>query len=202
MGVSYRYLLGNGQYGHGGMDGRVALAVALADAFSVGVAGRYVSLWREGPRPEGDNRGPYAEGVTFDASVRVTPLPGFHIAAIGQSLIDLGSPLVPRLVGGSLSYTFDNTFTIAGDGMADLSTFHNPDGSLRPEAIFSLGAELFTGEIPIRAGYGFDTGRSIHTITLGVGYVRPEFGIELSYRQQIVGDDDTWLMLSGRYFIH
>lgn len=202
MGVSYRYILGNGQYGHAGMEGRVALAMAVSDAFSIGVAGRYVSFWREGPRPEGDNRGPYAEGVTMDASIRVTPLPGFHIAAIGQNLIDFGSPLVPRLAGGSASYTIDNTFTIAIDGLADLSTFTNVDGSLRPEAILSVGAELFTGEVPIRAGYGFDTGRSIHQITVGVGYVRPEFGIELSYRQQIVGDDDTWLMLSGRYFIH
>lgn len=202
MGVSYRYILGNGQYGHGGMEGRVALAMALGDAFSVGVAGRYVSFWREGPRPEGDNRGAYAEGITMDASIRVTPLPGFHIAAIGQSLLDLGSPLVPRLVGGSASYTIDNTFTIAVDGLADLSTFYNADNSLRPEALFSVGAELFTGEIPIRAGYGFDTGRSIHSITLGVGYVRPEFGIEVSYRQQIVGEDDSWIMLSGRYFVH
>lgn len=202
MGVSYRYILGNGAYGHAGMEGRVGVAVPLGDAFAIGVSGRYVSFWREGPRPEGDQRGPYAEGVTFDASVRVTPIPGLHIAAIGENLIDFGSPLVPRLVGGSASYTIDNMFTIAFDGMADLSTFHNVDGSLRPEAIFGAAAEFFTGEIPIRAGWGFDTGRSIHYITAGLGYTRPEFGIDISYRQQIVGDDDTWLMLSGRYFFH
>ncbi len=202
MGVSYRYILGNGAYGHAGMEGRVGVAVPLGDAFAIGVSGRYVSFWREGPRPEGDNRGPYAEGITVDASVRVTPIPGLHIAAIGQNLIDFGSPLVPRLVGGSASYTIDNVFTIAFDGLADLSTFYNPDASLRPEALFGVGAEFFTGEIPIRAGWGFDTGRSIHYITAGLGYTRPEFGIELSYRQQIVGDDDTWLMLSGRYFFH
>lgn len=202
MGVSYRYLLGNGQYGQAGMEGRVGLAVPLGDAFAIGVAGRYVSFTREGPRPEGDNRGPYAEGITFDASVRVTPIAGLHIAAIGQNLIDFGSPLVPRLVGGSASYTIDNVFTIAIDGLADLSTFTFPDGSLRPEALLGASAEFFTGEIPIRAGWSFDTGRSIHYITAGLGYTTSEFGIELSYRQQVFGDDDTWLMLGGRYFFH
>lgn len=202
MGVSYRYILGNGQYGHGGMEGRVALAYAFGDAFSIGVAGRYLSFWREGPRPEGDNRGPYAEGITMDASIRVTPVPGFHIAAIGQSLIDFGTALVPRLVGGSASYTIDNTFTLAFDGLADLSTFHNTDGSLRAEAIFGAGAELFVSGVPIRAGWGFDTGRSIHYVTAGVGYVQAEFGIDIAWRQQVYGDDDTWLLLAGRYFFH
>ena len=202
MGVSYRYILGNGQYGHGGMEGRVGLAYAAGDAFSIGVSGRYLSFWREGPRPEGDNRGPYAEGITMDASVRVTPVPGLHIAAIGQNLIDFGTALVPRLVGGSASYTIDNTFTLAFDGLADLSTFHNVDGSLRPEALFGAGAELFVSGIPIRAGWGFDTGRSIHYVTAGLGYVQAEFGVDIAWRQQVFGDDDTWLLLAGRYFFH
>lgn len=202
MGVSYRYILGNGQYGHAGMEGRVGLAYAAGDAFSIGVSGRYLSFTREGPRPEGDNRGPYAEGITMDASVRVTPTPGLHIAAIGQNLIDFGSPLVPRLVGGSASYTIDNTFTLAFDGLADLSTFHNADGSLRAEGQFGAGAELFVSGVPIRAGWGFDTGRSIHYVTAGLGYVQAEFGVDIAWRQQVFGDDDTWLLLAGRYFFH
>lgn len=201
MGVSYRYLLGNGHDGHAGMDGRIGLAVPIGDAFSIGVSGRYVSFTREGQAAD-DTRGPYAEGVTMDAGLRVTPLPGFHIAAIGQNLIDFGSPLVPRLVGGGLSYTIDNMFTIAADGMADLSTFHYADASLRPEALFGLGLELFTGEVPIRAGYQYDTGRGVHYVTAGLGYVNASFAIELSYRQQLVNQEGSWLMLSFRYFIH
>jgi hypothetical protein len=201
MGVSYRYILGNGQSGHGGMDGRIGLAIPIGDAFSIGVAGRYVSFLRQGQAP-GDTRGPYAEGITMDVGLRVTPLPGFHIAAVGQNLIDFGSPLVPRLVGGGLSYTIDSTFTIAADGMADLSTFHNLDGSLRPEATFGLGLELFTGEVPIRAGYMYDTGRGVHYVTTGLGYVNTSFAIELSYRQALVNYDGSWLMLSFRYFVH
>lgn len=201
MGVSYRYILGNGQYGHGGMEGRVALAVPIGDAFAIGATGRYVSFWREG-QPEGDTRGPFAEGVTMDASIRVSPLAGLHIAALGYNLIDHGTPLLPRHVGGSASYTIDSTVTIAFDGLADLSTFYNPDGSLRPEAVFGGALEVFVSGIPIRAGYSFDTGRDIHYITAGLGYVTDEFGVDVSWRQQIVGDDDTWLLASVRYFVH
>jgi hypothetical protein len=67
-----------------------------------------------------------------------------------------------------------------------------------------LGAagEVFTGEVPIRLGYFYDSGRGIHYITAGVGFVQPEYGIDFAWRQQIVGDDDSNLLLSFRYFVH
>lgn len=201
LAVQYRYLLGNGRYGHSGMDGRIGLAYAFSEAFSVGIAGRYTSFAREGQQ-EGDVRGPHVEGVNVDVSVRVTPIAGLHIAAIGQNLVDYGSPYVARLVGGSISYTLDNVFTIAVDGFADLSTFRTATNDVRPEVLLGLGAELFTGEVPIRAGYVFDSGRGIHYLTAGLGYVRPEFGVDIGWRQQFIGDDDTWLTLSFRYFVH
>lgn len=201
MAFQYRYVLGNGRDGHSGMDGRVGLAYALSEAFSIGVAGRYTSFVREG-QAEGDERGPYVEDVNVDASLRLSPLPGLHIAAIGQNLIDYGTPLVARLVGGSVSYTYENVFTIAFDGFADLSSFHDERGEMRPEMLLGAGAEVFTGEVPIRAGYIYDSGRQLHYITAGLGYVRPEFGIDVGWRQQVVGGEDTWLTLSFRYFVH
>lgn len=201
MGLSYRYIMGNGQYGHGGMEGRLSLALPLGDAFAIGVSGRYMSYWREG-QPEGDERGPFAEGITMDAAIRVMPVAGLHIAALGYNLIDHGTSLVPRLVGGSASYTIDSMVTLAFDGLADLSTFYNDDGGLRPEAQFGGAVEVFISGVPIRAGYSFDTGRDIHYITAGLGYVTDEWGLDFSYRQQIVGDDDTWLLLGFRYFVH
>lgn len=201
MGLQYRYILGNGQYGHGGMEGRVALALPLGDAFAIGVSGRYMSFWREG-QPEGSMLGPFAEGVTMDASIRVSPVQGLHIAALGNNLIDHGTSLVPRLVGGSISYTIERMVTLAFDGFADLSTFYNDDGSLRPEALIGGSVEVFVSGVPIRAGYSFDSGRDIQYLTAGLGYVTDEWGLDFSYRQQIVGDDDAWLLLSFRYFIH
>jgi len=199
MGVAFRYVHGNGDTGHGGYDGRIALGVPLGDHFGIGVSGRYVSFWREGQ----DNADPYAEHVSVDAAIRVTPLPGLHIAALGYNLIDVGSPLVPLQVGGSVSYTIDNTFTLAFDGLADLSTFRDAEGNIRPEALFGGAAELFTGEVPIRAGWAFDTGRSVHFVTAGVGWMNDDVGIDIAARQQVTGDElQTWLLASFRYFVH
>jgi hypothetical protein len=201
MGMSYRYIMGNGEYGHGGMEGRVSLALPLGEMFAIGVSGRYMSFWREG-QPEGDTRGAFAEGITMDAALRLSPVPGLHIAALGYNLIDHGTSLVPRLVGGSASYTIEGMVTLAFDGLADLSTFTNIDGSLRPEALFGGAAEVFISGVPLRAGYSYDTGRDIHYVTAGVGYVTDEWGVDFSYRQQVVGDDDSWMLRSFRYFVH
>ena len=197
-GVDFRYVHGNGRSGHGGYDGRVALGLPLGDHFAIGLTGRYMSFWREGQ----EGADPYAEHVTFDASVRVTPIPGLHIAALGYNLIDVGSPLAPIQAGGSISYTIDSTFTLAFDGLADFTTFQNEDGSMRPEALIGGSAEYFTGEVPIRAGYIFDSGRGLHYVTAGVGWMNREMGIDIACRQQVTGPLNTWLLASYRYFIH
>jgi len=202
MGSNFRYVHGNGESGHGGFDGRIALGLPLGDNFAIGLSGRYMSFWREG-QPEDSDVDPYAEQVTIDAAIRVTPVPGLHFAALGYNLIPVGSPLAPVQVGGSVSYTIDNTFTLAFDGLADLSTWTDVDGNIVPEALFGGGAELFTGEVPIRAGYIFDTGRDVHYLTAGAGWRNDELGIDIAYRQQVTGPDlATSLLASFRYFVH
>jgi hypothetical protein len=197
-GASFRYIQGNGVSGPGGYDGRLSLSLPLGDSFGLGVTGRYVSFWREGS----SNAPPFAEGITFDAAARVTPVAGLHIAAFGYNLIDLGSSLVPRQAGGSISYTYDNRLTLAFDGIADLGTFENPDGSLRPEGLFGGAGEYFTGEVPIRVGYYYDTGRDLHVLTGGLGYITEDFGVEVSLRQQVNRTQLTTILASFRYFVH
>lgn len=197
-GVNFRYLHGNGQNGHGGFDGRIALGVPIGQHFALGLTGRYVSFWREGQ----EGAAPWAEGITFDASIRVSPIPGLHIAALGYNLLDLGSPLTPMQVGGSASYTIDGRVTIAVDGLADLSTWHNADGTIRPEALIGAGFEYFTGEVPIRAGYVYDSGRDAHFVSAGAGWMNQQLGVDLSARQQVTGRYDTWLIATFRYFVH
>lgn len=198
MGVDFRYVHGNGEDGHGGYDGRVALGLPLGDHFAIGATGRYMSFWREGE----ENADPWAEHITLDASIRVTPIPGLHFAALGYNLIDVGSPLVPVQVGGSASYTIDNTFTLAFDALCDLTTFQFEDGSIRPEGLFGGAAEYFTGEVPIRAGYLYDTGRDIHYVTAGAGWMNDDLGVDVAVRQQVNGELNTSLLASFRYFVH
>ncbi len=197
-GVNFRYIQGNGQNGHGGYDGRVALGVPFGEHFAIGASGRYVSYWREGQ----SNASPYAQGFTFDASIRVSPIQGLHIAALGYNLLPLNSPLTPTRVGGSISYTINSALTLAFDGLADLTTWQNADGSIKPEAQFGGAVEYFTGEVPIRAGYIYDTGRDAHFITAGIGWMNQQLGFDIAWRQQVTADYQTWLLASFRYFIH
>lgn len=198
MGTHFRYVHGNGNNGHGGYDGRVALGLPLGENFAIGMTGRYMSFWQEGQ----EDVPAFAERITFDAAIRITPLPGFHIALLGNNLLDVGSSLVPMQAGGSLSYTFENVFTIAVDGLADLSTWKDEGGNIIPQALFGGGAELFTGEVPIRVGYIFDTGRNRHYVTAGIGWMNREMGVDIGYRQQVTGPMDTWLLASYRYLVH
>jgi hypothetical protein len=55
--------------------------------------------------------------------------------------------------------------------------------------------------VPIRAGYRYDSGRTTHAITGGLGYVDQTFGVELGIRQDVGNTDNTELMLSLRYFV-
>lgn len=199
MGVNYRYVHGTSGQGYAGMDGRIAIGVPIGDSFAVGATGRYMSFWREGAE---DNADPYAEHVTFDASIRVSPIEGLHIAALGYNLIDVGSSLAPLQVGGSISYTIDGTFTLAFDGLADLGTFDTETGDIRPEALFGGAVEYFTGEVPIRAGYYYDTGRDYHYVSAGAGWMNESLGIDVAWRQQVTGPMDTWILASFRYFVH
>lgn len=191
-GLSVRGILSDGERGYSGIDGRAAIGIPLSDAISLGVAGRYFSLTAE------NDADPMIvpSGLTIDASLRVSPSQGLHIAAFGYNLIDMHSPLAPVMLGGGLSYTVGDTFTIASDILFDMSTFE------RAEMIVGGGFEyLSSGSIPIRLGYAFDAGRETHSVTGGLGYVDQKVGIDVSLRQQVSGGDDTIAMASVRYFI-
>ena len=48
MGVSFRGVLGNGEEGYSGFDGRLAIAIPFSEQISFGVGGRYLSFEQEG----------------------------------------------------------------------------------------------------------------------------------------------------------
>ena len=74
------------------------LLAVSAGLFAIGLTGRYLSFWREG-QAEGDERGPFAEGVNMDAAIRVSPVAGLHIAALGYNQARM--LLVCQFLGGA-----------------------------------------------------------------------------------------------------
>lgn len=196
MGLSFRTILGAGDGGYSGYDGRVALGLPFGDAISVGVAGRYMSISGDGD--EGD----LAEGFTLDGAITVQPIAGLRVAALGYNLIEIQEPqnvagnLAPRMVGGSVSYTGEEGYTLGGDVLYDFDTFDSG------QIIAGGGAEYFAGgKVPIRLGYEFEGGRDIHSVSFGLGYVDPTFGVEASLKQDVDGDKDTVFLMSARYFV-
>ena len=195
-GMSFIGIVGNGESGYSGMDGRVALAFPIVNQVAIGISGRYLSLGREGTAPAGvDQEAPVAQGFTMDGSIALS-LDILRISAIAQNFIDIGSILTPFRVGGGAAVLIGDFLTIAADVLGDLTTFVNP------EILVGGGAEFLAGGIvPIRAGYRYDSGRAIHSVTGGIGYVDQSFGIELSLRQDVGGPENTEVLLGLRYFV-
>jgi hypothetical protein len=196
-GMSFRALMGDGDGGYGGYDGRLSLGMGLGEAVSLGLSGRYLTYSRTGQLPPGVTSDRVARGFTLDAALRVSPAPGFHIAVLGMNLIDLETALAPLQVGGSASYTMGGVFTIGADTLVNLS--RGVDGT---PLLVGGGVEWLTGgRVPLRAGYVWDELRATHVFTAGLGYVDPKIGIDLSLRQDVAGQNDTLMMASVRYFV-
>jgi hypothetical protein len=195
-GMSFIGIVGNGESGYSGMDGRVALAFPIVDTVAIGLTGRYLSLGREGMAPVGVTQdAPLAQGFTMDGSIAVA-INILRISAIAQNFIDIGSILTPFRVGGGLSLLLGDYLNLSADVLGDMNTFPNPEVLVGGAAEFLAG-----GVVPIRAGYRYDSGRTTHAITGGLGYVDQTFGVELGIRQDVGNTDNTELMLSLRYFV-
>lgn len=196
-GLSFRGVYGGGNRDYSGWDARLAAGMPLGQMFAIGVGLRYLSLGSNIENDNGDPVGPGVKGFTMDASVRLTPTPGLNIAALAYNIINLDSSIAPTRIGGAASYTIQEVFEIAVDVLVDLRTFEDVT------VIYGFGAEaLIASQVALRAGYRGDTGRDLHQITMGAGYVDPRFGIEVSMRRDIASQEkETALLFAFRYHI-
>lgn len=194
------------------LDIRLDLAFPITDRFIIGLGGRYLKLAQSGVGPFGTS--PFSGGlldsgstslppgrnamvntVTFDAGIVVRPTDSIFIAAVGQNLTYPRNAILPTTVGGGIGYGSD-TFSIEADGIADLNSW------LKPTARMGVGAEYVVASVvPIRAGYRFDQGANLHTVSLGTGYVGPVFSIEGTVKRTISNPGATTLLLSIAYHL-
>jgi len=192
-GVGLRGFL-SGEGGHDGLDGRLGLAFPLSDAFAVGLLGRYISLSRDDADGEAHE---LAEGFTMDASLRIAPTQSVHIDLAALNFIDLDSPYVPVTVSGGLAFSLGEALSLGGDVLADMSSFEEPKLTLGAAAEYLGG-----GSVPVRGGYSVDLAREIHSLTLGLGYVDQQVGLDISLRQQVSGGDATRVVAAMTYHVH
>lgn len=192
-GLSVRGFLA-GDDGVSGIDGRLALALPLSDAVSIGVAGRYLSAKHTDKSLDLGNP---AKGFSLDATLRVAPIPTLQLYGGGFNLINYDSAYAPLMVGGGAGVGIGDVVVVGADMLVDLSSYRTAN------VIAGGGVELLAGQaVPIRAGYTYDTKREQHALTFGLGYTDRGVGLDISLRQDLGGAGDTRIMGAFRFFMH
>ena len=187
-------------YDYDGLDGRVGVALALSEAFALGLGARYIDLSTEedddGDGVE-DSDLELVQGFTMDASLRIVPADGLQIDIAALNFIDRDSPFVPVMLTGSFAFAVASVLSLGFDVLADMSSFDDPAVTV------GGGIEYLGGNaIPIRAGYSFDTTREVHALGAGIGYTDQRIGLDIGLRQELAGGDDTRVMAAIRYYVN
>jgi hypothetical protein len=197
------------------LDARLSLAIPITDRFLIGLGGRYLKLTQSGlgpfglsavsgglQDPGGGSKGGKPPGrvamvnaVTWDAGAIVKPTDNLFIAAVGQNLTYTKNGILPMTVGGGIGYGSD-IFSLEADAIADIGSWE------KPTVRFGAGAEyVAAGLFPIRAGYKFDQGAKLHTISLGTGYVGQIFSIEGAVKRTLASQGETMMVFSIAYHL-
>jgi hypothetical protein len=200
----------------------LALSMALGERFLLGVNAKYLHIDTTAPLPMGTQPQSLTldtvNGVTFDVGLIVRLGERFNIAAIGYNLWDHGSRESPLSLGVGLSFTPIPSLQINFDTVVNFTGYKQAtyalDGSVlkidnKVTARLGPGLEyLVAGRVPIRAGVVYDSAlsgngkRGATFLTLGVGYLSTQFGVDLSYRTKVEGGLENFLMLGLKLFVN
>ena len=197
-------------------DVRVALGFPISERFYAGVTAKYLKLRDNGfPRPGYGLPRSYAsagladaaivDGFTFDAGITVKPSNALFIGVVGTNLTSPGHGFQPLMLGGAVGYG-NNDITAEVDVVADFTTYTDANGSSRTNMRALAGFEYLAADhFPLRVGYRYDAEPSLHAISAGVGYIDPQFSIDLSVRRTVSGKEPfgpvTAVIIDLQYFL-
>jgi hypothetical protein len=184
-------------------DIRAGLALPLGTHLALGATGRYLHVDQSvaaGPfgasyASDGTRNGPIFNSFTFDLGATASIVEGLRIGIAGHNLTNPSTALAPTLLAGGVGYT-TTVFSIEADGQVDFTTW----GGTRGRGM--AGAELFVADrYALRAGYRYDGGTQLSSLSLGLGYVDPKWSVEVGIRRDLIGDHgQTYGVLALRYF--
>jgi hypothetical protein len=181
-------------------DVRVALALPVSDRLFVGVRGKYLKLQDSGTPRTGFGLPPSLaasglsdqasiENITFDGGITVKPSEQWFIGLMGTNLNNPGTGLQPLTLGGGVGFGTTD-LSIEGDLIADFTTYTDVTGKSRTTIRGALGLEYLAGDhYPLRLGYRYDQGAKTHALSFGLGYIDPQFAIDLALRRTISGSE-------------
>jgi len=193
----------------------LSLSLPLGDRFILGATAKYLHIDTTAPLPMGTVPDHLTldsvNGVTFDVGMIIKLGERFNVGLIGYNLWDHGSRESPLSLGVGLSYMPLPSLSINFDTVINFTGYQNyrvdtMTGKVsldqRTTARLGPGIEwVVASKVPLRAGVVYDSGLQSTYLTLGLGYLSPSFGIDLSYRGKVAGGLENFLMLGLRIFI-
>jgi opacity protein-like surface antigen len=183
-------------------DLRLALAYPFSDIISFGLGARYLKLSQDGLGPLGKSFAsggmagdPIVNGWSFDAGLNLRASKYVAIGVLGTNLSNPGTAFQPTTAGGGIGLGNDD-MVFEVDAVADFTTWQ------RTTARVMGGFEYLAGDhVPLRLGYRYDEGARAHAVSGGLGYVDPQFSIDISARRYVVGEKATAVMFTVQYFV-
>jgi hypothetical protein len=193
----------------------LSLSIPLGDKFIVGATIKYLHFSTTAPLPQGAVPSTLTtdsvNGISFDVGLLLHLGDKFNIGLVGQNLWDHGSKESPLSLGIGLAYMPLPVFTISFDTLVNFTGYTNiaidpmtdqVNTTRRIAARLGPGLEFVAAKkVPIRAGVVYDSGLPATFVTMGLGYLSPQFGIDLSYRVKVQSGLENFLMLGLRLFV-
>jgi hypothetical protein len=177
------------------MDIRGGFALPVGRLFYIGAGGRIFSLIQNGGGPLG--RSPIAGGLdgqmivntfTLDLGATFKPLPELSISITGHNLTNPGTGFLPLMAGIGVGYGRQE-FSLDLDAVLDSTTYE------QPTARVMFGGEfLAAGVVAVRAGYRYEQGLDLHSISTGLGYIDRRFSVDAAFRRTVSGVEATALV--------
>jgi hypothetical protein len=197
-------------------DVRAAIAFPISERFYAGITGKYLKLRDLGqPRTGYGLPNSYAtgglgdsasvDGFTFDAGITVKPTSSIFIGVVGSNLTSTGHGFQPLTLGGGIGYG-NNDITAEFDFVADFTTYTNAQGSSRTAMRALAGFEYLAADhFPLRIGYRYDAEPASHALSAGLGYIDPQFSVDLAVRRTISAKEPygpvTTVIIDLQYFL-
>ena len=183
-------------------DIRFAMSYPFSDQFYMGIGGRYLMLSQNGEGPLGTSLPSSGLGgekivrnLAFDAGATFRPSEGLSLSIVGTNLNNPGNGFQPTSVAGGIGFGKE-LFSLEADVAEDFTTY------AKTTTRAMAGGEVLLGDhFPLRAGYRYDDGAKSHSISAGLGYIDPTFGLEIAARRVVSGDRATAIVFGFTYHL-
>lgn len=154
----------------------LALAAVIAEGFSMGVTGRYLTYDEKRGETELEDGGFNKFDLDVGLQYRMTNGLGFGAVLYNLLPDDEAKLFTPRSYGLGVGWQ-NEMFSVETDMRYNLE-----NGKAR----FSLGASVTLGDMfPIRAGGAYDRLDESWHVAFGAGVQTKDFGLDVGYRQQV-----------------